>query len=92
MRELSDGVMASFLRKKVLEEAGRGWAESYHPRTAYFMDCMVGAYGHDNKNIYEGIRMLLISQRLDHLVVKAYQRKQINYEQLEYILKSFHAR
>eukprot|EP00973_Karenia_brevis_P091095 12405794-Karenia_brevis.AAC.1 len=56
------------------------------------MDCMVGAYGQDNKNIYEGIRMLLLSQRLDPLVVKAYQRRQINYEQLEYILKSFHAR
>eukprot|EP00973_Karenia_brevis_P013231 1795587-Karenia_brevis.AAC.1 len=36
--------------------------------------------------------MLLISQRLDPLVVKAYQRKKINYEQLEFIVKSFHAK
>eukprot|EP00973_Karenia_brevis_P047428 6584459-Karenia_brevis.AAC.1 len=56
------------------------------------MDCMVGAYGHDNKNIYEGVRMFLISQGLDPHVVKAYQRKKINYEQLEFIVESFHAK
>eukprot|EP00973_Karenia_brevis_P093942 12419919-Karenia_brevis.AAC.1 len=36
--------------------------------------------------------MLLLSHRLDQSVVKAYQRIHIDYEQLEYIVKNFHAR
>eukprot|EP00973_Karenia_brevis_P009185 1245516-Karenia_brevis.AAC.1 len=38
MRELSDGVMAAYVRKKVLIEAGQGWSEAYQPAVAYFMD------------------------------------------------------
>eukprot|EP00973_Karenia_brevis_P011032 1493278-Karenia_brevis.AAC.1 len=66
MRELSDGVMASYIRSKVLLEYGeRRWVDNYRPDVSYFLDCLCGSFGRDPKHIYPGVRTLLVSNRLD---------------------------
>eukprot|EP00973_Karenia_brevis_P042688 5907572-Karenia_brevis.AAC.1 len=49
MQELSDGVMAEHMKRRTYEEDGQRYTNVYPPRLAYFLDCMVGLYGHDPK-------------------------------------------
>eukprot|EP00973_Karenia_brevis_P047715 6623516-Karenia_brevis.AAC.1 len=55
MRELSDGVMAAYIRKTILKESGQTrWVESYAPNTGYFLDMMTATFGHEPTKCISG--------------------------------------